>query len=416
MQSNAHNPDSQVGYIGQAFYLRAVTLSPLHYQKLLDLGWRRSGHLLYRPNLKKSCCIQYTIRLDATQFKPSREHRKALHRWENYVVGQGYLSECARKYPKTREEKKKLKTEFDLFRSVHGPEYPYLRTPPEPNRKFEVTLEPSTFTEEKYSLFQNYQFTVHHEGPEKVSEYSFQRFLCNSPLIPTPASPSDGGKRMGSFHQMYRLNGRLIAMAVLDFLPWCVSGVYFMYHSDFSEWGFGKLSACREAALAAEEGYKYYYMGFYIHNCPKMKYKGQFHPTYFLDPENNVWNLLDEQVKKIMSEKFYCSPSKPDALSLWHPKQKDIDEGEELVDRHGSGDEDDDEYTEDLWASHMPGIPSLKELEEEVDLGEVKIYVPGIGHVVANFREGGMVRSAVEQFAAVVGPELATEIELRFNH
>ena len=66
---------------------------------------------------------------------------------------------------------------------------------------------------------------------------------------------------MGSFHQMYRLNGRLIAMAVLDFLPWCVSGVYFMYHSDFSQWGFGKLSACREAALAAEEGYQYYYMG-----------------------------------------------------------------------------------------------------------------------------------------------------------
>lgn len=42
-------------------------------------------------------------RLDATQFKPSREHRKTLHRWENYVVGQGYLSECASKYPKTRE-------------------------------------------------------------------------------------------------------------------------------------------------------------------------------------------------------------------------------------------------------------------------------------------------------------------------
>lgn len=60
---------------------------------------------------------------------------------------------------------------------------------------------------------------------------------------------------------MYRLDGRLIAMAILDFLPWCVSGVYFIYHSDFSQWGFGKLSACREAALAAEEGYKYYYMG-----------------------------------------------------------------------------------------------------------------------------------------------------------
>ena len=116
-------------------------------------------------------------------------------------------------------------------------------------------------------------------------------------------------------------------------------------------------------------------IGFYIHTCPKMKYKGQFHPTYFLDPENNDWSLLDEQVKKVMAEKLYCSPSKPDAVSLWHPKQKGV----------GSGDEDNkDEYTEGLWASHMPGVPSLKALEEEVDLGQVKVYVPGAGQVVAN--------------------------------
>jgi len=62
---------------------------------------------------------------------------------------------------------------------------------------------------------------------------------------------------------MYRLDGKLIAMSVLDFLPWCVSGVYFIYHNDYEKYGFGKLSACREAALAAEEDYKYYYMGRY---------------------------------------------------------------------------------------------------------------------------------------------------------
>lgn len=47
-------------------------------------------------------------------------------------------------------EKKKLNTEFDLFRSVHGPEYSCLRTPPEPQHRFEVTIESSVFTEEKY--------------------------------------------------------------------------------------------------------------------------------------------------------------------------------------------------------------------------------------------------------------------------
>lgn len=50
-------------------------------------------------------------------------------------------------------------------------------------------------------------------------------------------------------------------MSVLDLLPHCVSGVYFIYHEDYTKWGLGKLSACREAALAKEGGYRYYYMG-----------------------------------------------------------------------------------------------------------------------------------------------------------
>lgn len=50
-------------------------------------------------------------------------------------------------------------------------------------------------------------------------------------------------------------------MSVLDLLPHCVSGVYFIYHEDYTKWSLGKLSACREAALAKEGGYRYYYMG-----------------------------------------------------------------------------------------------------------------------------------------------------------
>ena len=75
-------------------------------------------------------------------------------------------------------------------------------------------------------------------------------------------------------------------MAILDLLPHCVSGVYFIYHSDFEKWSFGKLSALREAALALEGGYQYYYMGYYIHSCAKMRYKGEYRPQHVLDPES----------------------------------------------------------------------------------------------------------------------------------
>lgn len=50
-------------------------------------------------------------------------------------------------------------------------------------------------------------------------------------------------------------------MSVLDLLPHIVSGVYFIYHEDYAKWSLGKVSACREAALAKEGGYRYYYMG-----------------------------------------------------------------------------------------------------------------------------------------------------------
>lgn len=110
----------------------------------------------------------------------------------------------------------------------------------------------------RYELYENYQRTVHNDPPWQITRGGFTSFLCKSPLEST-TTPS--GMRLGSYHQCYRVDGRLVAMGVLDLLPHCVSGVYFMYHEDYRAWGFGKLSACREAALAREGGYQYYYMG-----------------------------------------------------------------------------------------------------------------------------------------------------------
>lgn len=109
-----------------------------------------------------------------------------------------------------------------------------------------------------------------------------------------------------------------------------------------------------------------------------MRYKGQFQPTYFLDPENNEWNVLDDAAKKVMTEKVYCSPSKPDAVSLWRPKPQD-DDGE-YVDKD---EDEDDEMIEGLWASDMPGVPSMEELAASMDPGKIRIYTSQAGHMVA---------------------------------
>ena len=83
---------------------------------------------------------------------------------------------------------------------------------------------------------------MHGRTSERITASSFKNFLCHSPLETRTETAT--GKRLGSWHQCYRLDGRLIAMAVLDLLPECVSSVYFIYHSDFAQHNLGKVSAC----------------------------------------------------------------------------------------------------------------------------------------------------------------------------
>lgn len=37
-----------------------------------------------------------------------------------------------------------------------------------------------------------------------------------------------------------------------------------------------------------------YYMGFYIHTCQKMRYKGKLQPSYLLCPEIYSWHLIND--------------------------------------------------------------------------------------------------------------------------
>jgi len=41
---------------------------------------------------------------------------------------------------------------------------------------------PSEFSEESFELYRKYQMAVHKEPFEKITEHSYQTFLCASPL------------------------------------------------------------------------------------------------------------------------------------------------------------------------------------------------------------------------------------------
>ena len=98
-----------------------------------------------------------------------------------------------------------------------------------------------------------------------------------------------GISNYGSYHQKYYIDNVLIAVAVLDILPFCVSSVYFFYDPDYSFLSLGVYAALREIGLTQSlnmvlPDLKYYYMGYYIHSCPKMRYKGDYKPSELLCP------------------------------------------------------------------------------------------------------------------------------------
>jgi arginine-tRNA-protein transferase len=407
---------------GASYYASAASLQPAFYLALLDRGWRRSGTLLYKPDQCNSCCPQYTIRLDADGFRASKDQRQALNRFNKYVLGDEYIKEAARWYPRSREQAKKRDTDFDLVERIHEAEMADLPTPPEPAHSLTITLEPSSFTEEKYALYENYQRVVHRDPPDRISKSGFRRFLCNNPLTGSEQEVDGRVRKLGSYHQCYRLDGKLVAVGVLDLLPRCVSAVYFMYHESVAQHNFGKLGALREIALAREEGYRWWYAGFYIHSCTKMRYKGDYSPQFMLDPETYAWNPLDAEMRKRLDEDEHLNLSSETTPSRKSPAPED---GEMDVEEDEESDDDNKDSDDDtpIFARSMPGLLSRAQLLNEADLDNIKIRVQGQVHQTSDLvmweassiDSTRSIKGIIAELASAVGVELAKEMYVDFK-
>ncbi|KAH7728700.1 arginine-tRNA-protein transferase [Aphelenchoides avenae] len=185
--------------------------------------------------------------------------------------------------------------------------------------EFEATFD------ESFSVYQKYQQTIHsdkdctrrgyerHACAHNIFNNHVFSFLVSSPLYNvdeiTPA--------LGSYHQQYVLDGRIIAVGVIDILPRCLSSKYFYYDPDYKFLTLGTYSALREIAFTRELSQsrpelKYYYMGYYLQNCPKMRYKGKFRPSDLLCDKTFQWVPLDECAKMIRDNDGKFTVFRPD--------------------------------------------------------------------------------------------------------
>lgn len=81
-----------------------------------------------------------------------------------------------------------------------------------------------------------------------TSEHYLLLFFCFVLSPQAECSPDGPEVGYGSFHQQYWLDGRIVAVGVIDILPNCVSSVYLYYHPEFASLSLGSYSALRSAA------------------------------------------------------------------------------------------------------------------------------------------------------------------------
>lgn len=220
---------------------------------MIDRGWRRSGHYIYRPDCgyTGTCCPQIAIRVLVDQYRPRSDQKRAIASLQRLVrepteanVKAGMTSIKAAhkgKYSARWDIEQQWKLiewsepdQYDFSENPHvdGVSQMQLRReglrpvhklradialaerrsgskasghsilPPlmgPKRRKFETTLRLAESTPEKYALFRSYQMKVHGESETKVSdEKGFERFLCKGPLMPfTPGAKQGQGSRVG---------------------------------------------------------------------------------------------------------------------------------------------------------------------------------------------------------------------------
>ncbi|WKX89494.1 hypothetical protein Q1695_008839 [Nippostrongylus brasiliensis] len=330
----------------------ALRLSCANYQNFLDKGWRRSGKYMYKPTMERTCCPQYTIRLDSSKFILSRSQRRVLREMNLFLKNDTKPRNAVREEapvetknasssvrnemkdaremsdrknaenPRSMSKKKEIRRQrcFERWRAkgLDVEEMKRARALKEEARRRTVEsyiMEPdstwkhklevklvSTSSElfrerydESYLLYEKYQKIIHKD--DDPSKAGFKRFLVDSPLFDDePSSP--GVLRTGSYHQWYLLDGKLIAVGVVDILPRCVSSKYLYYDPDYAFLSLGTYTALREIAftryvMKQRPEAKYYYMGYYISTCPKMRYKGKFRPSELLCDRTFQWVPLD---------------------------------------------------------------------------------------------------------------------------
>ncbi|KAI4306814.1 hypothetical protein L6164_030059 [Bauhinia variegata] len=297
-------------------------------------------------------------------------------------------------------------------------------------KKLEIRLKRSSFDPEEFALYRRYQLIVHNDKPDHVTENSYRRFLVDTPLLYV-SSTGDGTVPpfgFGSFHQQYVIDGKLVAVGVIDVLPKCLSSKYLFWDPDFAFLSLGKYSALQEIGWVKENqvhcpSLQYYYLGYYIHSCIKMRYKAAYWPSELLCPLRYQWVPFDI-AKPLLDRKPYVVLS--DSTILQNGESSSTQVAEALLERQHDEmeqdandvpmDEDEEMIESELESSDdEPGPETSTEYGETVD-GDINKILLGLNGSRLRYKdvrsafgpkEQSYLESQLQRYMKVVGQVLS---------
>ena len=109
----------------------------------------------------------------------------------------------------------------------------------------------------------------------------------------------------GTFHIYHRIDGRLVAVNVIDILDNVYVSAYCLYEPDMSFLQLGVVTAVKELEFMRmiREKYnpqlKWYQLGELVVTCPKVNYKLKYKPGYFICPRTKKIIPAEECLEKI---------------------------------------------------------------------------------------------------------------------
>ena len=145
------------------------------------------------------------------------------------------------------------------------------------NHDLSLNMVKAHYTEEYFELYRNYLHARHTDGAmSDPTPDDFKQFLyC---------------KWSNTHFIEVRKDGRLLAIAVTDITPSGLSAVYTYFDPAESKRGLGNFCILQQIQQAQDMQLEYLYMGYWINDCNKMKYKINFQPMQAFI--NDIWQPL----------------------------------------------------------------------------------------------------------------------------